>query len=278
MTILQNAGSLQSVNYCAASSSSSSSSTCTNSTTTFISDGTMADSSWSFQQLPSWFWGNDPSYTYVDAPAPTFQSSGGNPGSYREVTHPATPTVNSVTGTQNMYLPVTENPATDSQLSSVTEFDFSLDVNYHEENYTGAGAAVNIDFIATQGTNHVTSDTEATGQNFWQTINGTITRQMLLNAGFDLSSNGAPISFGFATGNSWSYPGTVQLDNFVVQKVQTCTQQSQCSDGIDNDGDTFIDAADPGCHTDFNKFNSGFVHPNGNNEASKQRTRDMRGR
>ena len=33
----------------------------------------------------------------------------------------------------------------------------------------------------------------------------------------------------------------------------------QCSDGIDNDGDQLIDANDPGCHSDFNRFNSAFV-------------------
>jgi hypothetical protein len=31
---------------------------------------------------------------------------------------------------------------------------------------------------------------------------------------------------------------------------------TQCSDGIDNDGDGLIDSADPGCHTDHNPANS----------------------
>ncbi len=41
----------------------------------------------------------------------------------------------------------------------------------------------------------------------------------------------------------------------------------QCSDGVDNDGDGVIDAADPGCHTDGNPNNPASFDPNDNSEA-----------
>jgi hypothetical protein len=41
----------------------------------------------------------------------------------------------------------------------------------------------------------------------------------------------------------------------------------QCSDGIDNDGDGLIDAADPQCHTDGNPGNPGSYNPGGTSEA-----------
>lgn len=37
---------------------------------------------------------------------------------------------------------------------------------------------------------------------------------------------------------------------------------TQCSDGLDNDGDGMIDAADPNCHTDVNVYNSASYNPN----------------
>ena len=45
---------------------------------------------------------------------------------------------------------------------------------------------------------------------------------------------------------------------------------SQCSDGIDNDGDGLIDAADPGCHSDGNPNNPGSYNPGGTSETNAQ--------
>jgi hypothetical protein len=42
----------------------------------------------------------------------------------------------------------------------------------------------------------------------------------------------------------------------------------QCSDGVDNDGDGLVDAADPGCHTDGNANNAASYNPNDNSEAN----------
>ena len=47
------------------------------------------------------------------------------------------------------------------------------------------------------------------------------------------------------------------------------TSKPQCSDGMDNDGDGVIDAADPGCHTDGNASNSASYNPNDNDETNK---------
>lgn len=41
----------------------------------------------------------------------------------------------------------------------------------------------------------------------------------------------------------------------------------QCSDGIDNDGDSLIDIADPGCHTDGNAANDSSYDSNDNDET-----------
>jgi LPXTG-motif cell wall-anchored protein len=43
--------------------------------------------------------------------------------------------------------------------------------------------------------------------------------------------------------------------------------KAQCSDGIDNDGDKKIDAADPGCHTDGKPNNPGSYDANDNDET-----------
>ena len=42
----------------------------------------------------------------------------------------------------------------------------------------------------------------------------------------------------------------------------------QCSDGVDNDGDGYIDAADPDCHTDGNPNNPGSYNPQGPSEGT----------
>ncbi|MBW3609553.1 MAG: hypothetical protein KY463_14675 [Actinobacteria bacterium] len=43
---------------------------------------------------------------------------------------------------------------------------------------------------------------------------------------------------------------------------------AQCSDGIDNDGDGLIDAADPGCHTDGDPNNPASYDPNDDDETN----------
>ncbi len=54
-----------------------------------------------------------------------------------------------------------------------------------------------------------------------------------------------------------------------VSSTITCgTSGTQCSDGTDNDGDGLIDANDPGCHSDFNRYNSSSYVATGNNEAA----------
>ena len=47
----------------------------------------------------------------------------------------------------------------------------------------------------------------------------------------------------------------------------SCPRDPQCSDGIDNDNDGLIDAADPSCHLDFDETNSSSYHPNIDDES-----------
>lgn len=54
--------------------------------------------------------------------------------------------------------------------------------------------------------------------------------------------------------------------NTVTRMVYVVPGTTQCSDAIDNDEDDFIDATDPGCHTDGNNGNSGSYDPNDNDE------------
>ena len=51
------------------------------------------------------------------------------------------------------------------------------------------------------------------------------------------------------------------------------TPAPQCSDGVDNDGDGVIDAADPGCHTDGNANNPASFDPTDNDETNVRRGR-----
>lgn len=45
------------------------------------------------------------------------------------------------------------------------------------------------------------------------------------------------------------------------------TSRAACSDGVDNDGDGRVDAADPGCHTDGNAGNPASFNPNDTSEV-----------
>ena len=52
----------------------------------------------------------------------------------------------------------------------------------------------------------------------------------------------------------------------------------QCSDGVDNDGDGLIDAADPGCHTDGNPNNPASYDPTDTSEVDARRGGETGGR
>ncbi len=62
--------------------------------------------------------------------------------------------------------------------------------------------------------------------------------------------------------------GNMERTLVVLNKYDT-TLLSQCSDNIDNDLDSKIDALDPACHTDGNAINSASYDPNLNSENSK---------
>lgn len=62
-------------------------------------------------------------------------------------------------------------------------------------------------------------------------------------------------------------PGVISIPPGSVPPIPTPSGSSQCSDGIDNDSDNRIDAADPQCHTDFNANNSASYNPALDNEA-----------
>ncbi len=71
----------------------------------------------------------------------------------------------------------------------------------------------------------------------------------------------------------------VQVGSNAVLKETTAAAESlsvapeagaQCSDGIDNDGDGLIDAADPGCHTDGDATNPSSYDPTDNDETNSK--------
>lgn len=68
------------------------------------------------------------------------------------------------------------------------------------------------------------------------------------------------------TSNSESY--TPNGDSEVNTVVIDTAPKPVCSDGSDNDGDTLIDSADPGCHTDGNAGNAGSYNPSGTSETN----------
>src|SRR3989338_704439 len=63
--------------------------------------------------------------------------------------------------------------------------------------------------------------------------------------------------------------------SLAIGQTKTCTitnndvapSAAQCADGIDNDGDSLVDSADPGCHTDGNADNAGSYDPADNSET-----------
>src|SRR5205814_1316339 len=57
------------------------------------------------------------------------------------------------------------------------------------------------------------------------------------------------------------------IDDVKLFALDCNTHLPQCSDGVDNDNDTKIDAADPGCHTDGNPANTASYDPQDNDET-----------
>lgn len=93
---------------------------------------------------------------------------------------------------------------------------------------------------------------------------------------YDLSESGPPTGY---TASAWVCTGGTQLDRDTVtiglgQNV-TCTITNDdiplplCSNGGDDDDDGLIDAADPGCHTDFLPGNPGSYNPLGTSELNE---------
>lgn len=62
--------------------------------------------------------------------------------------------------------------------------------------------------------------------------------------------------------SGWSNEIAVTVSN-------TPAGNAQCSNGIDDDSDTFIDAADPGCHTDGDATNPGSYDPSDTDETNQ---------
>jgi hypothetical protein len=74
--------------------------------------------------------------------------------------------------------------------------------------------------------------------------------------------------FALQTGtNSLLKETTAAAESFSVAPPEG--GKTQCSDGIDNDGDGKIDAADPGCHTDGKPNNPSSYDANDNDESDK---------
>jgi LPXTG-motif cell wall-anchored protein len=67
--------------------------------------------------------------------------------------------------------------------------------------------------------------------------------------------------------NAASYDATDDSEANGVTKGSS-SGKPQCSDGIDNDGDGLVDAADPGCHSDGNANNAASYDAGDDNEAN----------
>ena len=73
-------------------------------------------------------------------------------------------------------------------------------------------------------------------------------------------------------GNSLAKETTAAAEAVSVAPAGPEASAPQCSDGVDNDGDGLIDAADPGCHTDGNPNNPASYDPNDPSERDPRRT------
>jgi hypothetical protein len=78
-------------------------------------------------------------------------------------------------------------------------------------------------------------------------------------------SNGAP---GSSTSPSTPKHAGTGNNGAGVKAFNGSGHKPQCSDGIDNDGDNLVDAADPGCHRDGNASNPSSYNPNDDSEVN----------
>ncbi len=92
---------------------------------------------------------------------------------------------------------------------------------------------------------------------------------------YDLSESGPA---GYAA-SAWVCSGGTQVDGDTVTvglgQTVSCTITNDdialplCSNGVDDDGDGLVDAADQGCHTDLNASNVDSYNPNGTSEGNE---------
>jgi hypothetical protein len=100
-----------------------------------------------------------------------------------------------------------------------------------------------------------------------------------INFGPFVNNNSVQVSIntsGQLNGYAWSQNfGWIKFDCTLASSCVTTdwrpqNSRPQCSDGIDNDSDRYIDAADGACHTDGNAGNSGTYDPTNNREQAQQ--------
>lgn len=182
------------------------------------SDGTFQNSNWGFETVVI---GGGSSTASASQSAAT-----GNPGSARRVNH------STILG-ETLYtfsrfgttVATRYEPATQGAILSL---DWSIDARWVSGSFAGAGQAIMLG--AKQGQTVFYADYDITGSSgAWVTNSATgLTAASFLpltgSAVLDLSASGAPIRFGFVTGNSasgLSYTNTVDYDNFnlVVRTV-----------------------------------------------------------
>ena len=157
------------------------------------------------------------------------QESTGNPGFARRVTISLGSQAGDTTYSFNRYgntLATRYEPATSG---AVTSIDWGIDARFVTASFFGAGQAIMLGLR--QGNVNYVADYDVTGSSGqWNTfgatglVAGDFTRLDGLAGGPDLSVSGAPIRFGFVTGNSTtggSYFTTVDYDNWFVRVVPT---------------------------------------------------------
>ncbi|MBI4173916.1 MAG: VWA domain-containing protein [Candidatus Aenigmarchaeota archaeon] len=188
-----------------------------------INDSQMADADWNWTQL------------FPENPAiVTGQvASGGNPGACRQIRHDEVGTGPDRTGTRNIYLPIKLN---DSLLPRLKEIRLSIDSYF--ENPAG-GPQLNVDFTVQQGSKRYEDGlVTQSGKNVWLKSADTITRASLTAAGFDLSSAGPGLSFGFLS-HHFEVPegNSMRFDNFRVDVVLEPACPLNCGNGAVEQGE-----------------------------------------
>jgi hypothetical protein len=92
-----------------------------------------------------------------------------------------------------------------------------------------------------------------------------------VTAGFNISGQ-PPLGTLTVTGDytiTYQYCDSQSLcSDTITRTVHVVAGTTQCSDTTDNDGDSFVDANDPQCHTDGNNNNPSSYDPNDNNEGT----------